>query len=57
MSKRVPHRRRQEKKAAERLFRILRLVDDGYTYEEIGKMLVPNITRQRVGQLVRGAQG
>jgi DNA-binding NarL/FixJ family response regulator len=52
----VPARVKQERESAKRLSRILRLIDDGYSYAEIGRMLCPQITRQRVSQIVRAAQ-
>lgn len=51
----IPNRVKQERESAKRLSRILRLVEEGYSYEEIGRMLSPQITRQRVGQIVRAA--
>lgn len=33
--------------------KILKLIQDRYTYEEIGKMFTPHITRQRVSQIAK----
>jgi hypothetical protein len=52
MSKQLPR-----KLSAARKSRILRLVKAGYNYAEIGDMLVPKVSRQRVWQIVKGARG
>jgi hypothetical protein len=57
MSKQLPRKLVQEKKSAARKSRILRLVKAGYNYAEIGDMLVPKVSRQRVWQIVKAAQG
>jgi uncharacterized protein YjhX (UPF0386 family) len=51
----IPKRIKLERDAAARVSRILRLVQDGFSYEEIGRMLEPKISRQRVGQIVKAA--
>lgn len=49
----TPYHRTQMDTATKRRARILKLVADGYSYSQIGDMLDPKVTRQRIGQIVR----
>lgn len=52
----TPYHRDIERNARARRERILSLVERGYSYTQIGAMLTPQISRQRVGQIVAGAK-
>lgn len=56
MTKPKPRHKTAERQRKARESRILRLVAKGYTYEQIGAMLTPKITRQRVGAIVAAAE-
>lgn len=47
-----PYHKDAERNARLRRERIASLVERGYSYTQIGEMMDPKISRQRVGQLV-----
>ncbi len=50
----TPYHKELERTSRLRRERIASLVERGYSYSQIGKMMDPPISRQRVGQLVAG---
>ena len=48
----TPYHKEMERSSRLRRERIASLVERGYSYAQIGEMMVPKISRQRVGQLV-----
>lgn len=50
----TPYHKNAERQAKMRRERIASLIERGYSYTQIGAMMDPPISRQRVGQLVAG---